>query len=337
MKKFFVAAILFILASALLSGQNPYFSQFDMAPLSVNPALTGDFEGRLRVNTNYRDQWSQLLGPNDYQTGQFSIDTKLKLGKSTELGIGVLGVFDAAGSLNLRTQEYSINGALHHHLGKNMGSYHTISIGINAGIGHRSLSQDLDAQVWGSEHDGNGGIDTTIIHDNPIIDYSFVYPLIAPGLSWSYQTATRFSASAGIAAYGLNRPNDSPIRTSMGRRGIFWSMFSKVELPVGSRGSIIPALYYIKQGSQDQLSFGSFGRYYFKTDSDRRYIQAGVFGKTVRQFPDVNIVFGQVAAAMIRVQWDSITVGFSSDIHNLGSYVSTYEFSFGYLLGSKKE
>lgn len=47
-----------------------------MAPLSVNPALTGNFEGRLRVNANYRNQWAQLLEANSYRTGQLSLDTK---------------------------------------------------------------------------------------------------------------------------------------------------------------------------------------------------------------------------------------------------------------------
>ncbi len=324
----------FVFSIVVLHGQNGYFTQFDMSPLSVNPALTGDFKGRLRLNANMRDQWSQLLGINDYDIGQVSADTKLKLSEQTELGIGVLGNISKAGSLDFTVQEYVVSTALHRYIGDRSGTYHKISLGLNGGIGQRSLLFDEDSQGWPNE---NGEV---VVGEPPImppdIDYDFVYPILSSGLSWSWHTLSGATIQAGVAAYGLNRPNISFSTANEVRRKIFWSMFGQAEIPVGKKGSIIPALYYVKAGSQDQLSFGSFGRYYFKEVKRNRFIQVGVFSKTVRQFPDINIVFGQVSAALLRVQWDAFTIGASFDFHKLHTQVPTYEFSLGYILGEKQ-
>src|SRR5436190_24180956 len=40
--------------------QDPNFSQFFVSPLTLNPALTGKFNGDVRVAGNYRDQWPEI-------------------------------------------------------------------------------------------------------------------------------------------------------------------------------------------------------------------------------------------------------------------------------------
>jgi hypothetical protein len=57
MRKVFVIIIALSLLKTELSAQDPHFSQFFASPLTLNPALTGKFDGVLRVAGNYRDQW----------------------------------------------------------------------------------------------------------------------------------------------------------------------------------------------------------------------------------------------------------------------------------------
>ena len=52
--------------------QDPAFSQFFASPLSLNPALTGKFNGTVRVAGNYRNQWPQI--DNAFITSTVSID-----------------------------------------------------------------------------------------------------------------------------------------------------------------------------------------------------------------------------------------------------------------------
>ncbi|NBP57926.1 type IX secretion system membrane protein PorP/SprF [bacterium] len=54
--------------------QDPHFSQFFAAPATVNPAYTGVFDGVARINTNFRQQWTNLGSP--YTTGFASFDLK---------------------------------------------------------------------------------------------------------------------------------------------------------------------------------------------------------------------------------------------------------------------
>jgi hypothetical protein len=43
-----------------VSAQDPNFSQFFASPLTLNPALTGKFDGVYRVAGNYRNQWPTI-------------------------------------------------------------------------------------------------------------------------------------------------------------------------------------------------------------------------------------------------------------------------------------
>ena len=57
---------LIILFSCLIFksyGQDPHFSQFFEAPLLRNPSLAGIFEGDIRLQTVYRNQWQSVTKP----------------------------------------------------------------------------------------------------------------------------------------------------------------------------------------------------------------------------------------------------------------------------------
>src|SRR5688500_12258614 len=59
MRKFFLMMGLIGLA-ATASAQDPNFSQFFVSPLTLNPAMTGKFNGDFRLAGNYRDQWPAI-------------------------------------------------------------------------------------------------------------------------------------------------------------------------------------------------------------------------------------------------------------------------------------
>ena len=43
------------------SAQDPHFSMFYMAPMYLNPALTGAFDGNYRASALFRGQWGSVL------------------------------------------------------------------------------------------------------------------------------------------------------------------------------------------------------------------------------------------------------------------------------------
>ena len=54
--------LLLLIGFSLLktTAQDPNFSQFYSSPLTLNPALTGKFNGVLRATGTYRNQWPEI-------------------------------------------------------------------------------------------------------------------------------------------------------------------------------------------------------------------------------------------------------------------------------------
>ena len=110
--------IYFILAAILIAekiqAQDPSFSQFFASPLNINPALTGNINGKWRVISNYRNQWSGAGDP--YTTGTISIDNKIFqnipgnfVDENTRIGIGGMMMYDQALAGALKSNYASFN------------------------------------------------------------------------------------------------------------------------------------------------------------------------------------------------------------------------------------
>ena len=100
---------LLLLVAALLGtapaaqAQDPGFSQFFASPLSLNPALTGKFNGVVRIAGNYRNQWPSIN--NAFITSTVSVDAPIlrnKLPENDTWGIGLMAMTDKTGRTELR-------------------------------------------------------------------------------------------------------------------------------------------------------------------------------------------------------------------------------------------
>src|ERR1700743_2859484 len=93
MKQIAILALLVTFFVLPGKAQDPGFSQFFASPLSLNPALTGKFNGVLRVAGNYRNQWPAIN--NAFITSTISIDAPIlanKLPVNDTWGIGFLAM-----------------------------------------------------------------------------------------------------------------------------------------------------------------------------------------------------------------------------------------------------
>lgn len=102
-----MSKILIILSCILclqLQAQDFSFSQFYEKPALRNPALTGLFNGDIRVSTAYRDQWASVTVP--FRTSALSVEHKWKLNDQNDfVTIGFQSSVDGAGDIRLkRTQ-----------------------------------------------------------------------------------------------------------------------------------------------------------------------------------------------------------------------------------------
>ena len=103
----------------MASAQDIHFSQFYMAPLNLNPALTGLMNCNQRLSANYRNQWASVLRDKAFQTYNVAYDSRIPVGRNDYIGVGGSIWGDKAGSLNFRTNQ--LTGSFSY--SKKMGGY----------------------------------------------------------------------------------------------------------------------------------------------------------------------------------------------------------------------
>lgn len=136
-----ILALLMLIGSEVVA-QDIHFSQYYASPLTLNPALTGKFNGLWRVTGIYRDQFRNSVSQNPmaYMTPSGSVDFSLlknKL-KTDALGVGAVVFYDQIGGL--QTLKAGLSVAYHKGLDKN-NKYH-LALGMQGVYGNRSINSE---------------------------------------------------------------------------------------------------------------------------------------------------------------------------------------------------
>jgi len=125
---------------ASIVAQDIHFTNFRLAPLSVNPALTGAFEGTYRVSAIYRDQWAPISNSRPYKTpfvsGEFNMLGGVLLDHDWVSG-GISFQRDQAGSINLKNQMTALN--VGYHIGMDKDYSRVFSVGVTYGSMNRGI------------------------------------------------------------------------------------------------------------------------------------------------------------------------------------------------------
>jgi len=131
-KRSLIFISLLILIGLDLYGQDHLYSQFYNAPIYLNPALNGQFDGDFRINMIYRNQWTNLPGPLNYYT--FSSDLNLPQLNS---GIGLMFTKSSEGTAYL--DKINIAGIYSYHVELENGD---LAFGLQAGMTNRKIDED---------------------------------------------------------------------------------------------------------------------------------------------------------------------------------------------------
>ncbi|MEO7922813.1 MAG: PorP/SprF family type IX secretion system membrane protein [Chitinophagaceae bacterium] len=206
MKKIFTTLTVCVFLVSVTTAQDPNFSQFFASPLTLNPALTGKFDGVYRVAGNYRNQWPTIN--NAFVTKTASIDfgiLKNKLADIDQLGVGIIGFTDRAGDGVLVTNAAGLSLAYHKGLDEN--GYHQIGAGFQGTYTNKRL--DITKVVFEDELTPLGFVPGTTgeIFTNKQINVSFVD--INAGVLYNGTTNGYNNFYIGASMYHINRPKES--------------------------------------------------------------------------------------------------------------------------------
>jgi type IX secretion system PorP/SprF family membrane protein len=138
MKKILLVSCLSAVIGNNLWAQDPAFSQFFASPLTLNPALTGKFNGTIRVAGNYRNQWPAVN--NAFITSTISVDGNImtdRLPESDSWGIGIMAMTDKTASGILTSNFISLSTAYHKSLDEE--GLNQLGVGFQGTYANKSL------------------------------------------------------------------------------------------------------------------------------------------------------------------------------------------------------
>ena len=255
MKKILTALTIWVTMVSVSDAQDPNFSQFFASPLTLNPALTGKFDGVYRIAGNYRNQWPTIS--NAFVTKTVSVDfgiLKNRLSDIDQMGMGVMAYTDRAGDGVLVTNGAGLS--LAYHKGLDEDGFHQIGVGFQGAYLNKRL--DITKVVFEDELTPLGFVPGTTgeIFTNKQINVSYVD--INAGVLYNGSTNGYNNFYVGASMYHINRPKESfkggefllAPRTTLQAGG---------KIPIGSYNYLhVSAIHSIQAKAQNTVAGGAF-------------------------------------------------------------------------------
>ena len=301
-------------------------SQFESAPMIINPALAGLFEGSQRFNINTRSQWSSVTTPYSTFAAAFDMPLVVRTSNRDMIGFGLNVFRDVAGDSKFGTTQ--LNYSVSYIKAVDNSNTNFISLGIQNGIGQRSI--DYAKLTFDNQFDGNmydASIDSKEEHgisNFNYIDFGF-------GANWRYQPITKTILNIGISVMHLNKPMQSFLDDQSVRLDRKVTLYSYGLVPIAHDIDLQPKILYEKQGAFSELLLGASFKYTQRSKKNEYLAMNG--GLTIRN-KDAMII--QVGIDVL-----SMYMGLSYDINLSGLVPASnmrggIEFALVYKLAKDK-
>jgi type IX secretion system PorP/SprF family membrane protein len=303
--KHYLSYLLIVLAASV-SAQDIHFSQIQEAPLWLNPANAGFFNGYFRAVANYRNQWAAM--GNAYQTMAVSIDGNVGKTRKNKAyaGLGLFIFNDRAGAAKIGTTQAQLHANAIVKASKNS----KIAGGIYLGVNQNSAT--YASLTYGNQYNGKE-IDQSLA-TGEIVNYtSFVNSDVGAGVNYEYSSATSdmtrddiFSLKIGAAVHHINKPvqrfsSGSTYRVPMRFVG---NVQARIDIR-DTKLSLLPSLIYLQQASAMEIIAGTHLRFRFKngTKLTGNRTEAGLNIGVYYRFndaivPQINLDMGKYAVGV---------------------------------------
>lgn len=230
--------------------QDVHFTQFNMAPLTINPAFTGAYNGEFRAAAIYRDQWRSVTVP--FKTIAVTVDAPVIRELTTDdyLAVGVQLYNDRAGDGNLQNFSGLASVAYHKFLGEKANN--ALTIGLQGGYTQKSF--DLSKLYFENQFD-NGGF----FGPQEVMRNKTDYFTVNAGIAFSHSSSENFGFTLGLSAMNLNQPNESFRRQANSQVGLgirYAAQLGAVAY-VNDKLSLRPGVLFQSQSSVNELIAGN--------------------------------------------------------------------------------
>jgi type IX secretion system PorP/SprF family membrane protein len=248
------------LAGTSAFAQDIHFTQFNAAPLTINPAFTGNFNGTVRVAGIYRNQWQSVTVP--FKTYCATVDAPIVVDLAGDdfLAAGLQVYSDKAGDLNLSNTSVLASVAYHKYLGGSASGDgmpdKSLSVGFQGGYNSKSL--DLSKAYFGDEF-LNGVFQQGGSSEYPYLNNNVHFWTINAGIAWAHKTSDRFSYTLGVGANNLNQPAQSMKKQQNSDVGLAMRYTAQAGAiaQVSDRLRLLPVVLYQSQATATEVIIGN--------------------------------------------------------------------------------
>ena len=331
---------LLLFNSSTLSAQDKHFTQYYAAPMSVNPALTGAFQGKYRIGIVRRDQWRNAL-ESPYLTFAGGIDlrfnTSYKKRKYNDaIGVGVLFFNDKVDDVGFRTTQMALSTAYHKALDQS--GTHYLTLGMQMAINQRSIN--YENLTFEDQYDGTNGY--SLGTGEALPENNFSYSDLALGLNYTFTPNHRTTYFLGASMHHVFEPNVSFLAANADEQVAIpdpdylhrkYSGQIAARLPLGDLLFLTPRVLFSLQGPHLEINAGTNFRISVG-DYNPFALHIGGWIRPVKN-ADQSISVDAVVG-MLGIEYQNLLFGFSYDL-NIDDLAlslpnrSSFEISIAYL------
>lgn len=260
MKKIIHIVLLSVL-SISVNAQDFHLSQFEEAPLYLNPAMAAQNlrEGMdYRASSLYRSQWGSI-STQPFTTGYLSYDAKYK----DKWGVGINLINNQAGSPTFRTFNLMLSGS--YNIMSDPSKEHFLTTGLQFGLMNKSFKTDdliFDQQYSSS----TGEFDPSVSSGENLASTSIYRFDAGWGIYYKYRpTNQKYSPYAGLSLGHISFPNQRFLGDKEAMP-IIWKINAGADIEINDEIEIRPAFLMMHQKKAQEYYLNVNGKYQLSND-----------------------------------------------------------------------
>jgi type IX secretion system PorP/SprF family membrane protein len=239
--------------------QDYHLSQYDIAPLYMNPALAGMYigeKGDFRVLANYRSQW-QKLQSKPYTTSSIAFDKPIG-----RFGVGGYLVDNLAGLSNYNAFGFMVGGA--YRITSEKSKFHYLTTGLQIGLLNKKYSgNDL---LFTNQYFDSKGLDPGAPTGENFQRFSSMRMDVNMGIYYKYKNDfKKFNPFAGFSINHVNRPDQST-SGQVYRLPMRFNLNAGTDIYISSLLNLQPSVLYMYQGGAHELMLGILEYYHINAN-----------------------------------------------------------------------
>jgi type IX secretion system PorP/SprF family membrane protein len=258
MKVRFYATLMILLGALVINAQDAHFSQFYASPLTLNPALTGNFNGFYRISGIYRNQEPGLAQSNPvFSTPSIAADVSLLKDKikNGALGVGLVFLNDQQNGKTFNSNQFMLSVAYN----MTFGAVKRFQLGAGLQGGIASTKADFsklqfdDGFTVGQNNTLNYTQSTEALNTK-----AATKGLFNAGIFSKYEFATGMRVYVGYSFNNASHYKENYILNSIQQFNIPFrhTLHGGFEFEVNDRIVLIPGVMYQNEASANETNFG---------------------------------------------------------------------------------